>query len=437
MLIMTAQFLLSLTILVVLHEFGHFLPARWFKTRVEKFYVFFHPWFSLYKKKIGETEWGIGWLPLGGYVKIAGMIDESMDKDQMEGPVQPWEFRAKPAWQRLIIMLGGVTVNFILGFFLFGLITFIWGKSYTPSENVTEGIYVDSLGMELGLRDGDKILFVGDTKFEKFNQGTIFQEVALSDAKKITVERNGSKVDLPITQDHVHMLTTFENSRKSLFGPRIYTDIDNIVEDSKAEELGLKKGDKILSLNGESTRYFHEFTEALAKYKEAGASLTYLRGVDTMTTNFTLAEDELLGFHAALPGTISEKFGFGESMVMGVKQGVRFLTGQIRAFGKMFTGEIKAKESLGSFLSIGSQFGSELNWLRFWNMTAMLSLILAFLNLLPIPALDGGYVMFLIWEVVTGRKVSDKVMEYANMAGFFLLILFMIYALGLDISRFF
>ncbi len=433
-----AQFILSLSILVVLHEFGHFLPAKWFKTRVEKFYLFFNPYFSLVKKQIGETEWGIGWLPLGGYVKISGMIDESMDKEQMEGPPQPWEFRSKKAWQRLIIMLGGVTVNFVLGFFLFGIIIFTWGKSYLPTANVTEGIYVDSLGLELGLQDGDHILKVGDVAFEKFNQGVIFRELAINDAQTISVKRNGQQVDLPVTEDHVFMLTSHSNGGKQLFAPRIPTVINEIIEKSRAESLGLQSGDRLIAINGVNTKYFHEFTEELGKSKGVESNLTYIRNnKDTLSANFNLEEEELLGFTNVMPATVAEKFGFGRSMIMGVEQGVGFLTDQMKAFGKMFTGKIKAKESLGSFITIGKQFGTTWDWRRFWNMTAMLSIILAFLNLLPIPALDGGYVMFLIYEVISGRKPSDKFMEYSTMAGFFLLMIFMLYAIGLDISRLF
>ncbi len=433
-----AQFILSLSILVVLHEFGHFLPAKWFKTRVEKFYLFFNPYFSLFKKQIGETEWGIGWLPLGGYVKISGMIDESMDKEQMEGPVQPWEFRAKKAWQRLIIMVGGVTVNFVLGFFLFGIIIFTWGKSYIPAENVTEGIYVDSLGIELGLQDGDQILKVGDTPFEKFNQGIIFRELAINDAKTISVQRNGQEVQLPMTEDHVFMLTSHSNGGKQLFGPRIPTVINEVMEASKAAELGLKTGDQLIAINGKQTQYFHEFQEVLAESKGKASTLSYIRNnTDTLSADFTIGQEDILGFTNVMPATVAETFGFGRSMIMGVQQGVRFLTDQIKAFGKMFTGKIKAKDSLGSFITIGKQFGTTWNWRRFWNMTAMLSIILAFLNLLPIPALDGGYVMFLIYEVVSGRKPSDKFMEYSTMVGFFILMIFMLYAIGLDISRLF
>lgn len=435
MLVTTAQFLLSLSILVVLHEFGHFLPAKWFKTRVEKFYLFFDPKFSLFKKQIGETEWGIGWLPLGGYVKISGMIDESFDSDQMQGEPQPWEFRSKPAWQRLIIMLGGVTVNFILGFLIFGLMLFTWGKSYIANDSVKDGIVVDSLGLQLGLLEGDHILKVGDKEMTKFSQGAVLGGIVLEDAKSITVRRQGSELTIPVKDESIQMLTTYENQGVRLFDIRYRSELGAIQEASKADQIGLKPGDQLLALNGHDVTYYHNFQKHFKANLGNQTDLTWLRGRDTLQQSFVVEEGGVLGIWPVEPEQVVEKFGFGESMVMGTKQGVNFITGQINAFGKMFTGKIKAKDSLGSFISIGKQFGVTWDWPRFWNMTAMLSLLLGFINLLPIPALDGGHVMFLLFESITGIKPSDRFLEYATLAGFILLVGFMIYALGLDISR--
>jgi regulator of sigma E protease len=431
------QFLLSLSILVVLHEFGHFAPARWFGTRVEKFYLFFDPYFSLFSKKIGETEWGIGWLPLGGYVKISGMIDESFDSEQMKGEPQPWEFRSKPAWQRLIIMLGGVVVNFLLGFFIFGMIFWQWGKTYTPIENVTEGIYVDSIGMKLGLQDGDKLYKIGDDIIDRFSSGAVARGIIFDDATSITVMRNGSKVVIPVADDAIRMLTGSDNQEADILGMRTLSIIESIKAKSIAESIGLKAGDQLLSANGQSIKYFHQFKKVIQDNYSREITAVYLRDGQERSATFNIEKGEPVGFFVAMPETVSEKFGFITSMGMGVTHGIDFLRGQIGAFGKMFSGKINPNDSLGSFITIYKQYSPTWDWFRFWNMTAMLSMILGFLNLLPIPALDGGHVMFLIWEVITGRKPSDKVLEYSTFAGFLLLVIFMIYALSLDISRLF
>ena len=438
MLITILQFFASLSILVVLHECGHFFPAKWFKTKVEKFYLFFDPGFSLFKVQKGDTEYGVGWLPLGGYVKIAGMIDESFDKEQMAGPPQPWEFRSKPAWQRLIIMLGGVTVNFILGVVLFSLIVFKWGDTYITNESVTNGIYTDSIAYDMGLRDGDKIKMIGEKVFDQFDSRVIKNGIIIQGAREITVERNNREVKVPIDEKYVGELSKYANRKVQLFGPRIPAIIDSL-EDGAAKKAGFKEGDRAIGLNGNYVNFYNEFYELVDNRESDQFDVNLLRGRDTITKQITLDENGKFGMWWTSPDDFLEveniEYSFAESWGVGWDRSFGFIGDQIFAFGQMFSGKIKAKESLGSVISIGKMFGTEWDWRRFWSMTAMLSLLLGFLNLLPIPALDGGHVMFLLWEVLTGRKPSDKVLEYATLIGFVLLIILMIYAFGLDIAR--
>ncbi|THH41175.1 RIP metalloprotease RseP [Neolewinella litorea] len=440
-LITVGQLVLSLSILIVLHEFGHFLPARLFGTRVEKFYLFFDPGFSLFKKQIGETEYGIGWLPLGGYVKISGMIDESFDTEQMEQEPQPWEFRAKPAWQRLIIMLGGVTVNFFLGFFIYAMVLFGYGEEYFPAENITAGIAADSLGREIGLESGDHILRVGNVPFERFNDRIVLREIAINNARNIDVNRNGQEVAVEVDPKWTDLLTRYENKNARLFTMRMPLVVADVAPGGPAEEAGLQKEDRVVSVDGTPTPYFDQVTEVIRQKK--GQTITLgIQPKESEQVNevpLTLSEEGMIGVAVAPPNyfydTERQEYGFLESIPAGVNQGVNFLGDQFKAFGQMFAGKIKVTESLGGFASIGSMFGNTWNWERFWYMTASLSLILAFMNLLPIPALDGGHVMFLLYEVVTGRKPSDKFMERATMVGFVIVLGLVVLANGLDIWR--
>lgn len=447
-LVTVGQLILSLSILIVLHEMGHFFPAKWFNTKVEKFYLFFDPWFELFKIQKGETEYGIGWLPLGGYVKIAGMIDESFDTEQMQGEPEPWEFRAKPAWQRLVIMIGGVTVNFILGFILFSMVLFVWGEKYLPTQNAKYGVAVDSLGQELGLVAGDKVLAVGDYQLERVNAGLLRTEIIINDARKITVERNGSVQDIQVPEAVVPALSSYDYKDFRLYDARVPFVIGGFSKkNSPSKDAGMQEEDKIIALNGESTPYFDVFFDKIRSLPEPGTMIdvTYVRTdtvantVDTLTKSFKTNVNGLIGaapvnweyfFEAG-----RKEYSLAESIPAGISKGWSFLTNQVKAFGKIASGGMKASDSLGSFISIGKMFGTTWDWERFWFMTAMLSLILAFINLLPIPALDGGHVMFLLYEVISGRKPSDKFMEYATMFGFILLLLLMVYAIGLDISR--
>lgn len=440
-LITIGQLVLSLSILIVLHEFGHFLPARFFGTRVEKFYLFFDPYFSLFKKQIGETEYGIGWLPLGGYVKISGMIDESFDTEQMESEPQPWEFRSKPAWQRLIIMLGGVTVNFILGFLIYAMVLFAWGEEYLPAENAVAGIAVDSLGREMGLMTGDKILKVGDVAFDRFNDRAILRGIAIDNARKITLERGGNEQVLTVDNEWADILTRHDNKRERLFSPRIPFVIGLAAKGGPAEEAGLKKEDLIVSVNGTPTNYYDQYSDAVKGIKNQEITLG-VKSKDSESVRqvkVMLNDKGMMRVAPAPPeyfyDTKRIDYGFLESIPAGYNQGVNFLGDQFKAFGEMFKGNIKVTESLGGFASIGSMFGKQWIWERFWYMTASLSLILAFMNLLPIPALDGGHVMFLLYEVVSGRKPSDTFMERATMVGFVIVLGLVVLANGLDIWR--
>ncbi len=440
--VMAGQLFLSLSILIVLHEMGHFFPAKWFNTRVEKFYLFFDPWFELFKIKRGDTEYGIGWLPLGGYVKISGMIDESMDREQMKLPPQPWEFRSKPAWQRLIIMLGGVTVNFILGFILFGLVLWTWGEEYLPNENVEYGIYVDSLGMDLGLQNGDKVLAVGGNTVKKFGGNYLRREIIINDAKSVTVERNGQNKTISIDEKYVDILSRHENKGAQIYVPRLPFIVAETIDTLPAGKAGLKDGDKIIALNGQATPFYDNFVAIANQYKSKPVSISIIRNErDTLTKNLTLQANGKIG---AYQKPISffydferQEYSFGEAMPAGYRKGYSFLADQIKAFGQIFKGKIKASESLGGFGSIAGMFDTSWNWERFWRMTAILSLILGFMNLLPIPALDGGHVMFLLYEVISGRKPSDKFMEYATIAGFALVMGLVLFANYQDIRRFF
>jgi regulator of sigma E protease len=436
---MVGQFVLSLSILIVLHECGHFFPAKWFKTRVEKFYLFFDPYFALFKTKIGETEYGIGWLPLGGYVKISGMIDESMDTEQMKQPAQPWEFRSKPAWQRLIIMLGGVTVNFILGFFILGMMLWHYGEEYLPAKNAPQGIYADSLGLQLGLRTGDNILKVGDKPFDRFSDREVLRGIIFNNAKTITVERAGATLDLPVPADAVKMLTKNSNKDKGLFMPRFPFVVGTIQAGSPAQKIGLKAEDKVIAINDSSVRYYDEFKTQIKPYVSKEIVLTILRGADTVKVTVTTNKDATIGVVPksmfAFFDTEKQTYSLTEAIPKGINRGMDFLGNQVSAFGKMFSGDIKASESMGGFASIAEMYGKVWDWERFWQMTATLSLILAFMNLLPIPALDGGHVMFLLWEVVTGKKPSDLFMERATMVGFALILSLLLYANGMDVIR--
>ncbi|MBK7340588.1 MAG: RIP metalloprotease RseP [Saprospiraceae bacterium] len=439
--IMISQFLLSLSLLVVLHELGHFLPAKWFKTKVEKFYLFFDPWVSLVKKKIGETEYGIGWLPLGGYVKIAGMVDESFDTASLSKEAQPWEFRSKPAWQRLIIMLGGVTVNFLLGFFIFAMMIWLLGSSYIPTQELKNGILVDSLTYKMGFRDGDIILKMGDKNLDRFDRSVLVKGMVLEDQRKFTVRRGGQMVDILVDPVLVQELTKPSAKGLTLWTIPMSSIVKEVIKGSAASKAGMQAGDLILSLDQKPTPYIHQVQSVLAGRKNVQLPIQLVRGTDTITYDLNIGEDGRIGVYWTPMDKQykigREKFSFFQSIPLGVKEGIDLISNQLKAFGKMFSGEIKAKDSLGGFASIAGMFEKTWDWESFWRMTAILSIILGFMNLLPIPGLDGGHVVFLLVEVVTGRKVPDSIVEKATMVGFILLLGLLLFANGMDLFRIF
>ncbi|HKL32272.1 MAG TPA: RIP metalloprotease RseP [Tangfeifania sp.] len=436
-LIKAAQLILSLSILVVLHEFGHFMFARLFKTRVEKFYLFFDPWFSLFKVKKGETEYGVGWLPLGGYVKISGMIDESMDKEAMKQPPQPHEFRAKPAWQRLLIMLGGVMMNFLFAVIIYIGISYAWGESYLPTENVKYGIEVSEVGEEIGFRDGDKIVSVGNQQVENFSK--IVPTIVLDDAKSVQVNRDGELVDVEISDSDLALLLKTKEEVISWRKP-FDIKVGQVAKDSPAEEAGLQSGDVFVTVDGKNFEFYDQFSDYLASKKNEMVQLTMLRDGNTISKEVEVTEEGKLGYYAAYnnPDVLelaTVDYGFFESIPAGINRGVQTTQDYLKQFKLFFRPETKAYESLGGFATIGNIFPSQWDWFAFWNMTAFISIILAIMNLLPIPALDGGHVMFLFFEMVSGRKPGEKFMEYAQITGMILLLALVLYANANDIIK--
>ena len=431
------QFILAFSILVVLHEMGHMFPAKWFGCRVDKFYLFFNPWFSIWKTKKGETEYGLGWIPLGGYVKIAGMIDESMDKEQMKLPAQPYEFRAKPAWQRLIIMLGGVIVNFILALVLFAMILFVWGEERVPVSSLKHGLSVDSLAQSAGLRNGDVITAINNKPtvyLDEIRKGVFFNETV-----NLAVTRLGRDTTITLPKGFLSNLT--KRQQMGFIDARVPTVVGN---DDKVTYVSgkLQPGDSLIGVNNTYFHFLDEYIEAKRNLKNQDITLTAVRNAkdtvkavvktdDLTRTSIELKADNLLV-------TEKKEYGFFESIPAGISYGIDRLSDYMTGIRLLFTSkEHKVSDNLGSVISIGKTFGGTWDWQRFWTMTALFSIILAFMNILPIPALDGGHALFTIYEIITGRKPSDKFMEYAQMVGMALLLGLMLYAFGLDIWRLF
>jgi regulator of sigma E protease len=436
-----AYLIFSLSILVIVHEFGHYITAKWFKCRVEKFYLFFDPWFSLFKKKVGETEYGIGWLPLGGYVKIAGMVDESMDKEQLKQPPQPWEFRSKPAWQRLIIMLGGVTMNVLLAFFIYAMILFKWGDTKLPMANVKDGIWItDSLMHDIGLRNGDKILAVNGEPVNYFDD--LPAKIILG--KQITVSRDGQEQTITLPPNLIEQLVEKKGKRNTLVMPRIPVIIGSF-EDStsgNAKRAGLQLFDRIVGVDSTPVQFFDQVAPLLQNKKGDSLTLTVISEGKPRQLKTLIDTTGKIGFYvisgeqADSLGILkleTKKYGFLASFPAGVQKAGDKLDSYIQQFKQILNPQTGAYKGLGGFKTMASIFPSSgWNWEAFWNITAFFSVILAFMNLLPIPALDGGHVLFTLLEMITGRKPSDKFLEYAQIAGMVILLALMLFANGND-----
>ena len=441
-LIRALQLIMSLSLLVIIHEGGHFLFARLFKTRVEKFCLFFDPWFTLFKfkPKNSETEYGIGWLPLGGYVKIAGMIDESMDTEQMKQPVQPWEFRAKPAWQRLLIMVGGVLFNFLLALFIYSMILFTWGDEYVPLQKAPLGMDFNETAKAIGFRDGDILVSADGVPFERYGGDML---TSIVDARQVTVLRDGQEASVYIPEDMMERLLADSVRFASFRSPFV---IDSIMPGQPAALAGLQPGDSITQLDGRNIAYF-DFKEEMQNRQKAAddstgrlLTLTYVRAGVADTVTLTADSLYQIGIAASLQTNkllpvVKKEYSFFASIPAGVTLGVNTLKGYVSQMKYLFSKE--GAKQLGGFGTIGSIFPATWDWYQFWYMTAFLSIILAFMNILPIPALDGGHVLFLIYEIVARRKPSDKFMERAQMVGMFLLFGLLIWANFNDILRFF
>lgn len=437
-LIRAAQLMLSLSILVLVHEGGHFLFAKLFKTRVEKFCLFFDPWFTLFKfkPKNSETEYDIGWLPLGGYVKIAGMIDESLDTEQMKKPPQPWEFRSKPAWQRLLIMIAGVLFNFLLALFIYSMILFAWGDSYIPVQKAPLGMEFNETAHNVGFRDGDILLSADDKPLVRMGSDLLMDIV---DAKQVKVLRDGQETSIDIPHDMINHLMMDSVSLAQFRMPFV---IDSVAAGSPAQAAGLQPGDSIIAMDGKGSLAFDDFHKELERRRLAHSDnrsmlLTYMRGNTTDTLTVTADSTYMIGEYVktnVLP-VEHRSYGFFESFPAGIKLGVNTLTGYVHQFKYVFSKE--GAQQLGGFGTIGSIFPATWDWHQFWYMTAFLSIILAFMNILPIPALDGGHVLFLLYEIITRRKPSDKFMEYAQITGMLILFALLIWANLNDILRLF
>ncbi len=438
-LVQALQLILSLSILVIVHEFGHFIAAKIFKTKVEKFYLFFNPWFSIFKFNYKGTEYGLGWLPLGGYVKIAGMIDESLDKEQLKKPPQPWEFRSKPAWQRLIIMLGGVTMNVVLAIVIYVAMLSFYGEEYLPTSEANKyGISVDSLAQQMGFENGDKIIAI-DNYFEPdFNK--IPADIILNEARTAKVIRNYDTVTIVFPNGSLNKMI---KQKSPLFiAPRFPFVCNKFAKKSVAKAAGMQIGDTIVGINGQYIRYFEEFRQEIQKHKNKSVVINIKRGNDSINLPMQLDDKGLIGVYPEANLTAFFKlhkkdYSFGEAIPAGFRKTWTGIGNYLKQLKLLFSPKVKAYESVGGFITIGSIFPAVWHWESFWRLTAFLSIMLAILNVLPIPALDGGHVLFLLYEIIARRKPSDKFLEYAQIVGMVILFSLLILANGNDIIKLF
>lgn len=437
-LIQLFQFILSISLLVILHELGHFIPAKLFKTKVEKFYLFFDPWFSLVKKKIGETEYGIGWLPFGGYVKIAGMVDESMDTEQLKKPAEPWEFRSKPAWQRLIIMLGGVTVNFFLAWLIYSSLSYFKGETFHQNSKMEHGISVSEEGRKMGLESGDKILKIDGKPADRLETSL----VNMLFADQVTVLRQGKEVTFRVDEKGVAQVLQ-ANEAKMYFTNRFPAVIDSLLPNGTAKAAGLLKGDRILAINGKSTEFSDQLTSELSKYKGRKIPIQISRNNQTITKEVAVDKNGKIGFGFDMKvaqqeldkSEVVKKYSFLEAIPRGFQRTIDVLTMQIKQFKIVFNSTTQGYKKISGPIGIIKQMPETINWEFFWGFTAMFSVWLAFLNLIPIPGLDGGHVLFTLWEIITGKPVPQKVLENAQMIGVIFLLGLMVLIFGNDIVK--
>ena len=429
--IQITQFIMSLSFLIILHELGHFIPAKIFKTKVEKFYLFFDWPFSLIKKKIGETEYGIGLLPLGGYVKISGMIDESMDKDQLKEEPKEWEFRSKPTWQRLIIMIGGVTVNLILGFLIYIMLLFVWGDAYISNDKIQNGAHLSSPVYEkYGFQEGDLIVEVGSTKIVEF--GSAEKLILIDGERNIKIKRENKTIPLTLSDDIINEL--LKNKGQGIFSNyRSYNVIDSILPESNADLSGLLKGDSIVEINKISTPFYQDFRKEIQKSDSNDMEISFFREGELNTITVKTNEKGELGYLRIINELVPIQYTFIEAIPAGIDKGLNTLTSYVKSLSLIFNKE--GAKQIGGFASIGGLFSTSWNWYIFWSMTALLSIILAFMNILPIPALDGGHVIFLIYEMISGKPPSDRFLTTAQVVGMTILFSLLIYANGMDIFR--
>ncbi|WP_295671003.1 RIP metalloprotease RseP, partial [uncultured Mucilaginibacter sp.] len=433
--IMVGQLILGLSILVILHEFGHFIAARAFGIKVEKFYLFFDAWgFSLFKFNYKGVEYGVGWLPLGGYVKIAGMIDESMDTDQLAGPPQPWEFRSKPAWQRLIVMLGGVTVNIILGIFIFWILTIKYGESYIPNSDLKYGIVPGKIGVKIGLRPGDQVTAINGRKVVRFDELTS-TEVILGNSD-LTVQRGSQVLHVRVPASILNDLTDGIDQFISKL-PRAKFSVESIAPGSGAQKAGLLKNDSIVAINNNKTAFFDEMQAQLAQNKNKQVLVSIKRDGNLIQKPVQIDKDGILGFipNLDIPKEKKLTFGFFGALPVGATKAYGMFSDNAKGIGKVFNGDVKFSKAVSGPVKIATLFGQTIDWLRFWSLVGFLSMVLALTNLLPIPALDGGHALFLVIEMIKGKPLSDKFLERAQIVGFVILISLMVFVFGNDIVK--